>query len=357
MVASVFLAVFHIASTTPEAYLVEASGSSVLDFNVFYVENTLFPENPVSKNLHFFRHFTDYIEIKSGFSAAFSETFDVVYTYTAEKRFEVSYQGGTAGSNPVVFQDITEISNLSGIATTNHLAFSSENEQGVPGGTYTIRPDEYLEMYLHFLEYNEMQFAEAGEAPAMRGFAAELVVEFYYQIIVQEAGINESIRRGYRIPIGVNVFSPEPIGAPGFTASSAISTDVVYISAPLLIGFSAMFLLGGFGMYYALKRTNRETSESRQEVNSILKKYGNEIVVSTGTADFTKYYAMPVANFDELLKLALNLGKLIICNTNDEKALFYAIIDNHAFYYIVKFHKKYIPTPKDTEASIPSDMA
>lgn len=320
------IGVAHVAAAAPDITLIEVTGRSDIDFRVYYIDNELFTENPVAKNLHFLRHLTDFIEVENSMVVNFSDEFEIIYTYTAEKRFEISYGGTQTGANPVIFQIVTEIDRTRSMAQTNRLVFE--------GGTYQIFLNEYHDIFNHFVEYNEMRLGTIQ----LRGFSAELVVEFTYTIVAPEVGIRETIQRGFTIPIDVNVFSPQVFGPTGFTASSVAEEDLPEVSVLLMGGLGMAAAAGGLGILLGAKKMpHRATDPHRVEYDDIMKKYRNEIIMTTGTADLSKFVVQPVSSFDELLKISLNLGKLIVCHNEGDRAVFYAIVDAHAFNYEIRF--------------------
>jgi len=349
VLAAVGAGLVFVVHSAPDSTLIEATGRGDIDFRLHYFENQLFPQNPVPKNLHFLRHFTDYIEIDSSFSLWFSggNTFDVNFTYTAEKRFEISYLGlgGQQGPNPVVFQQVTEIARTQGAVSGNHMSFRPYSGPDWPGGTYTVRPNDFMEIFMNFLEYSEQRL-DAGAN--LRGFSAELIIEFTLQLTSRDAGLNETIRRGFRMPIGVNVFSLEAMGNAGFTSSMLLQqdTDGISLTTAMMGSLGAMAAVGSFGLIAGLKkltalvRAKRNPNPYRQEYQAIIKKYGNEIVSSGGLADLRNFLTTSVESFEELLKLSLNTGKLIVCHDQGDKAVFYVIADSIVFTYEILFAER-----------------
>ena len=340
VLAAVGAGFVYMARSAPDSTLIEATGRGDIDFRVHYFENQLFPENPVPKNLHFLRHFTDYIEIDSSFSLWFGggKTFDVNFAYTAEKRFEITYLGLGPQASPIVFQQNTEIARAQGTASGNHMSFRPYSGPDWPGGTYTVRPNDFMEIFSNFLEYSEQRLEEGVN---LRGFSAELIIEFTLQLTARDAGLNEAIRRGYRIPIGVNVFSPEAMGNAGFTSSTLLEQGAENASPTVAMmgSLGAALAVGSLGLFAGLKKltAKQEQNPRRQEYQAIMKKYGNEIVSSGGLADLRDFLATPVESFEELLKLSLNTGKLIVCHDQGDKAVFYVIADSIAFNFEILF--------------------
>lgn len=330
---SVIFAVAYVFSLTHDGVLVTATGRNNLDFNVFYFENEFFGENPVSNNLHFLGHFTDFIEIQSSFSADFSDEFDLNYSYTAQKRFVISHVSG--GVSSVIHEQTFELSQEGGRVASDNLDFG--------GGTYIVYPRDYMAKFLNFLEYNDGHLgSDAGltpATPAFRNFSAALFIEFTYSVAAFPVGITEISMRGFQIPIGDDVFTLTELGSPGFTASVNLSQDTVSLSAFSIIMFVLITAASGFGLFFSISRIFNDSSVEHGLASRILKKYRGEIIISKNAFDLSDYKLMEVEDFEEILKLAVNLNKHIMGYKNDKKAEFCVLVDEHAYYYVVNFER------------------
>lgn len=185
--------------------IVSASGRQHLDFRVFYLDNDIFSDNPIPQNLDFLMSYTDYIEIDSGFTANFSEETAIYYSYLAEKRLVFRHTGtADANLNRIVYEEIFTLSEASGEVTANRLYFEAENN-GEPGGSYTIFPKEHVVTYLEFIEDQARQMETANMiAQGFRGFSAELWVDFTYTIYAP----GFEMRSRYRLSCFLSYYSP-----------------------------------------------------------------------------------------------------------------------------------------------------
>lgn len=331
-------AVLYVSQTLDEGELIEVTGRTQTSFDVFYIENTLFPGNPVPARFHFIRQLTDYIEFTSGFSATFSEPMNVTYTYTARMRFVVNYAG--AGT-PMIYEEVNILTQVEGSVFTSHLFFNPAVE-GTPGGVYRIELDEFERKFDDFVEYTvRLQGEGTDEGFAIvRNFSASLEIDFVYNLRVPHHGINETVTNSFNIPIGLSVFSLASTGPPGFTASIVAAPDAVALSMPLIIGLLALFILGGLGIYFGYQNLDFEENENRRKANDIIKKYGTEIVVSTKPLDILGLKVMMVDDFEDILKLAINLSKHINCYKDSTKAEFVTVVDYFAYCHRIEYGTK-----------------
>lgn len=339
LVAAILWAVSYVADFMSEDMLVEATGQNNINFTVHYLENEIFGENPVSAD-YFLRLFTDFIEVESSFSVNFNEDLDIDYTYVAQKRFVITY-AGSGGSNPVIFEETKELSRASGSAHGRRLSFDSYNVDGEPGGTYIIFPRDYMEIYLNFLDYHEQHVEnEGGTASSFRGFSAELFIEFTYSILAIPIGMSETTTRGYRIPISQDVFIPEVRGGiAGFTASASASTETPNIDLFTILVFALVLIFSAIIMFVGIKCLSADGNKRRKKAKTILKKFSSEIVVSRSPMNLSRYNIMVVDDFDEILKLSVNLNKHIMCYHNAEKMELCTIVEEHAYYYCINYWK------------------
>jgi len=337
-VAAILWAALYVTDLMHEDVVIEGTGQNNASFTVHYFDNEIFGGNPVSSNLHFLRHFTDFIEIESSFSANFSEDLDISYTYVAEKRFVITHLG-SGGANPVVFEEITELSRARGGTFGNELNFSSDSGYDEPGGIYTIFPREYMEIFLSFSEYHEQQIEnEGGTSAAFRGFSAELFIEFSYSVLAMPAGINETTVRGYRIPIAQDVFVPEVFGTHSFNAVVNLTTETPIIDIYTILIFATVIAISGLGVFIGIRCISvGDSNEHHKKAKAILKKFSSEIVVSKSPMDLSNYTVMIVDEFEEILKLSINLNKHIMCYHDTEKMELCTIVDEHAYYYYIDY--------------------
>jgi len=323
-----------------EESIITASGRQNLGFSVFYLDNTFFGENPISRDFDFLMSFTDYIVINNGFTASFSHETDIFYSYSSEKRFIIQ-PVGIADSNRFVYQTIFPMSDFSGQIIANRINFEAEND-GNPGGVYTISPNEYIMLFYDFVENQTRQMeSENVVAQGLRSFSAELHINFTYTIRIPEFGLNETITRGYRLPLTSEVFTLTATGTSNFEWQHSVSDRDVEITMLMIIFLVTGLAISLFGLLYCIKKLSTDPNVYRREKDEILKKYSNEVVVYNKPINLSRYEPMVVNEFSELLKLTINLNKHIMCYVDEEHAAFVVIIDEFACIYRINFYGRY----------------
>ena len=349
IIALVIIAAVRLSDYFRADAAVAAHGRQSLDFRVFYVENSFFPENPMPRNLDFLMSYTDYIEIDSKFDATFSEEMNIHYSYRAEKRFVIRHMGAVYNYlNNIVFEEVHTLSETGGAVTSNELSFGVQVSGG-PGGTYTIFPKEHIELYFEFVEDQARQMAaENVIAPGLRGFSADLMINFTYTISAPEFGLNETLTYGYRIPLTTEIYRLTTIGAPAFEWSDNLQMQDSGITLPLVILFTVLFALNVFGLLYTVRALTSDSNKYRREADSILKKYSHEIVVYDKPVDMTRHESMVVQEFGELLKLAINLNKHIMCYRNRTYTEFVVIVDEFACLYVINYDRDSVEKKRES---------
>ena len=327
---------FYVGQTLEEGELLEVTGRTQTSFAVYYVENTLFPENPVPARFHFIRQLTDYIELSSGFNATFTESMNVTYSYTARTRFVVNYTGS---GNPMIFEEVIILSEYEGHAFTSSLFFLPHMEDS-PGGVYRIDLEVFEIKFDEFVEYTLMlQGVDTEEEGihVVRAFAATLEVDFTYNIRVPHHGLNETVTNSFSFAIGASVFSLAPTGPAGFTASVLVEPEQMVLSLPAIMFFVVLFVLGGLGIYFGYQNLDYDENEAKRKANDILKKYSTEIVVSKAALDISGLKLVMLEDFEDILKLAINLSKHVNCFKDYSKAEFVTVVDEYAYCHRIDF--------------------
>ena len=334
------VAVFQLSAYFRADVTVTATGRHRLDFRVFYLENNIFNENPIPQHLGFLMSYTDYIEVDNSFSANFSQEVDIYYSYYAEKRLVIRYiESADANLNRIVFEEVFPLSFTSGVIMADRIHFGTEDD-GNPGGTYRILPKEHIWTYLYFI-YEQARKMEAENviARGLRGFSAELWIDFTHKINVPEFDLDEILTQGYRISLSTEVYSFVVTGAPNFEWEGNLVTQDVEITLPMIILFTALFTWSVFGLLYSIKMQMADSNKHQRKANEILKKYHHEIVVYDRPVDLTRYIHMVVQDFSELLKLAINLNKHIMCYRDERRTEFVVIVDEYACSYVIEYEK------------------
>ena len=333
VLAVAILSVIYLAAYFRGDTTVEASGCADIGFRVFYIENNLHVGNPVSSELHLFMSFTDFIEIDSGFSFHLSERADIYYSYTATERLVVRYMATVDGNiNPIMYEESQKLSEVRGRVSGDFLR--------IPGGTYTVRPRALVYRYLEIVEYKFQTIEEQRiRALGFRGLSAELFIDFNYTVSVPAFGISRSLSRGYRMSLSTEVYSMVATGTPSFSESTNIVVRALpfELTMPVVIAFVVALLLSAYCFFTGVKRLQTDPNEHRQAVNAILKKYANEIVIYDRPINQERYEYMAVKEFSELLKLAINLNKHVMCYRDKNFTEFAVIVGDFACMYEVDY--------------------
>jgi len=307
--------------------VVRVTGNANIDFRVFYIENILYEENPIPNNLHFYISFTDFIEIDSGFVLQISDEADVYYRYTATERLIIRYISSVDGTeNPIMFEETRFLSEASGSASGYKI--------NLPGGTYTINPQRQIYRY-H--EITAETFRQLDEHLGFRGLSADLFIDFTYVIQIPSLGISRTITGGYRLPLGMEVYTLSLTGTQNFSDYVNIEESLFEPTMLVVIASVAALIISGFCLFVGIKKIQTDPNIYRNEAKFIIKKYDNEIITSSIPLPLSAYTHIPVGDFRELLKLAINQGEHIMCYHNSDLAEFAVIIKEHAYYYLIKY--------------------
>ncbi|MCL2223527.1 MAG: DUF5305 domain-containing protein [Defluviitaleaceae bacterium] len=321
----VILGAVRISAQFSQNEPVTATGRQNLNFRVFYSENTIFGENPISSNLDFLMSYTDFIEIDNNFSANFSEEATVLFTYLAEKRLVVRPIGG----GNIIFEEIFPLSDVRGESITDNFTLHSD--------TYRIEPQTYIERFLYFVQDQARQKAAANSiAQALRGFSAELHIDFTHTLR-SSAGMNETVTSGLVMELTSEIYTLAATGTPDFAWTSGIPANETPITTGMVLLFSAAFLICVYGF---LRSVKSHGSDTREEA-AIFKKYENEIIMyDSSILSECRHVPLRVREFGELVKLALNLNKHIMCYSTDTYTEFVVIADDFAAFYEIGSKEK-----------------
>jgi hypothetical protein len=342
LLALVALAVIHLVAVyIYEENVVTASGRQHMDVDVFYLPNDVFGGNPIPRNNDFLISYTDFIEVRNSFTANFSEEMDIEYSYSAEQRFVLRNIGsgngngnGTSGGRAVEIKTFPLSEEVTGSLRADSLHFSAIN--GAPGGTYTIFPKEHIHLYFEFVEDQVRQMhAENVVARGLRGFTADLIIEFTYNISVPEHGINETVTQAYMIPLTSEIFTFYTMGNSHFSWQSPPASGPAAITLPIAVLYAIAAIIALYGVLRNIKKLKADSDPYWFEVNGILEKYAQEIIVYDKPVDLSRHEPMLVDSFLELLKLAINLNKHIMAYKSEDRTEFVVIVDEFACMYVI----------------------
>jgi len=326
------VALSYLSNFFQESNVISASGQQNLFFRVFYVENEVFSANPIPHYLSFLMLYTDYIEIGSSFAANFSEEANINLTYSSEKRLVIRYGGAPQGQ--IIFEETFPLAQGGKAMTASYIYLAAGSGNG---GVYTICPRDYIGLYMNFIEDYSRRLGSAF-AQRIRNFSAELVISFTHTIIVPEFGLNEVLAQSMSLPLSADVFTIETTGVPSFGWERDLAArDAQQLSLPIAIMFVALFASSVFGLLHFAKKLASDENRRRHEIDAILKKYSNDIVIYDRPVNLARYELMKVDEFVDLMKLAITLGKNIMCYTDEDHAEFVVIADGVASLYVIDY--------------------
>ncbi|MCL1974740.1 MAG: DUF5305 domain-containing protein [Firmicutes bacterium] len=324
----------YVISVSPANTTVYAKAENEIDFSVYYIENEVFGSGAMPSGLNYLMSFTDYIEIKNSFSAQLSQEAEIICKYTASETLVIRQKVSDGNNNPVVCENKISLANINKTATGKSLSFKDADSAAEAGGVHVVDLKKHIGIYNKFVREQKEQYTIAHKEDVATekalAFSAELLVDFTYNIQVTEIGLNETLSRGYLIPLSNEVYDLEVTGTPGFD----VAVTVNEFEMPGFWGTLLLFLwFSGnvLGICYGIKQLTQEKNECRREVKRIFKKYMSEIIVSAHSVDISEYKMIAVPRFQELLKLAVNLGKHILCFYDEQKAEFCVIVDGYAY--------------------------
>jgi hypothetical protein len=325
-IVAIIIAVISAVSTTES---VKVSGKNELKYIVHYVEDEFFGDTERPLGTHYLLSFKDYIEITNTFKADLSNVSNVQYKYTVSETLLIRHQkGADNNTNPVVFEEKSVVFETVGVANNDSISFSGSTENE-PGGTYTIYPREYIEIYKQFIDNHANRISRNDFQPDKSvAFTAEVLVQFTYALQIDSK--TESITRGIRIPVSIEVFTPEYVGDSNFSISTPDESGSNLTSRTLL----GLWLCANISVVYFVNRyLSMKTSKNKDEAQRILKKYSDEIFISEDPLDYSGHKIIHAPQFKELLKLAVNMNKYILCYHDNTKTEFCAYIDGNVFCY------------------------
>lgn len=328
--------------------VIEIQGEVATDFRVFYLDRVFYPandffsENPIPDHLHFLMSFTDYLEVDNSFNLHLDKEVEIFYSYDAVENLVIRYMGVKDGvSNPVVFESSMPLSTMSGSVFSDTVVFPITGGSS-PGGTYVVSPKDYTDFYLEFVETQRHLMAEENViAEGLRGFSAELLVYFTYTVTIPELNFTETVMEGYRLSLSTEVFTMALMGNSGSSFNGAVTLNVPPppVTLPRIIIFIGAAALSAFGLIKGLRGLFADPDKNRQKVLTILRKYSNEIIVSDVAPDLSQYQLLQVDDFRDLLRLAINLNKHIMCYHNYLMAEFTVLVEGKAYHYRVDYNE------------------
>ena len=316
---------------------IEVSARDDIAFTVHYLDNDFFGPGPVDHDLHYMMSFTDFIAVENSFAVELSAPARVQYAYTANETLIIRHSAnGDRTTDPIVYHEATVIDQKSGELNWETGAFGQGPEE-VPGGAYRVDPKR------HILTYRDFQSAEAAQmihedvrSERSITFTAELAVDFTYVLTFPDQNRQEEMKASLVIPLTDEVYSPllegellKEMSIVRYTVNRP-GTPAIIITIIASVGLI-------FGVCFGIHRFRQEKCEKRREFASIMRKYSDEIVFADAATDISGYGHIPVGGFHDLLKLAINSGKHILCHHDDAGARFIVMADGNAYTYGLEY--------------------
>jgi len=315
------------------------NGENISRFDVHYLYNDFFPDNPVPPDVHFLMSFTDFFKIHNYFFVEFSQETKVEYDFLASMTFVIRNAVTPDNNlNPIVMRDKMVLAEGSDSIVTSRLDFLDLDDDNLYGA-FIIDPMELIGLYRIFVETQIHQMEERNiMVIGNRSFSAELLVDFSFNLYMPEFDHKESSVSGFRIPLSSEVYSPTATGDPRFYTSLNPNTNqATSLSMPLIAVLLSLLIIALAGLICSIRKLFSGFNPTEHEAVVIFRKYRNEIVGSIDPIDISGYKIVKLDDFSELLKLSIGLNKHIAGFRNDERAEFITIVDDYAYVYNIDF--------------------
>jgi len=283
-----------------------------LNFNVHYINNNMFDENPIPSNFNFLMSFTDHILINDRFGLSINQASNIYYDFTTYKRLVVT----AADSGLTVFEQSTVLDEGSGHDYGTHIQISNTGNFLDENAGFAISPTNYFSWYEQFTNYHQHQMiignpADLGED---RKFYAEIHIDFLYNIFLPEFNHRESSTRGIIIPLSNEVYNITTSGEPSREINVSQSgnesilsgiTSVVVFAIGSLTCLSA--LIWSFVMFI-----KNDDGNGKLKKKQIIKKHSANLIAIDRPVDLSNKSTATVKDFREMVKLSTWLNKPII---------------------------------------------
>ena len=356
IITVVALTLYMLSFSVPDA-AVHVNASHDVGCRVYYVDNDTFGSGIRPQGQNYLLSFTDFIEIDDSLSADFGKTVNASYQYTATVVLAIRHQRGSdQNANPIVFEEKRVQTEIRGSVTDSRITLRLADNQ--PDGAYRIDPTEYISIYRHFVEEQQLQMQREGiTTDRSIRFSADLTLDFTCRISIPEYGIDETSTRCVCIPLSNEVYAPDYTGTPELEATVP-AREFEMPGLPVILLLAVWFTANIFAICYCVRKLISKENTARREAEGILRKYSGEMILLTKPANFSKYELIPVPRFQEIVKLTAKTGRYVLCFHNQNIAEFYAVADGYAYCYSLTFDESAASdhdAQKNTETTLPSD--
>jgi len=313
-----------------------------IDATVNYDANNIFGKGPQPKDLFYLMSFVRDIEAKNSLTAEFSQDIDLSYSCAVSQVLRIRQQRGSSSTdNPPVYERKTVLKQQDGTVSGSRATLHA-----LDGDTMTIVPHALIAEYQDFLResYNYMAGEKLNLDQKALGFVGEVALDFTYRIQNAEHGLDRTITRSLVVPLASEVFTIEytgdpevtiPVSTREFKQTNVFSANILTV-ALLVCWFTALVL----GIWFGVHHLTMDKNERRYEARKILGRYSDEIIIMEDFIDLSEYRVVRVLQFRELLKLAVNFGKHILCAHDEREMRFAVISDDYAFCFDYNYRIK-----------------
>ena len=335
---------------------VTGNGNNNIGFEVHYLENPLWESGAIDHSYHFLMSFVDHIHVNSFGNVNFSATMDVDYTYTVTETLLIRAGSGSDTSNhPIVYSRSYTLEETEGHFTSRNMSFGNTSTNITAGGAFDIDPIRHIQTYTDFMVLQHDQMADRNlQVAGGRVFSAELVIETVFRFTAtdtEDLGVsfnNQTLTNGYRIALSNEVFNMSHIetGTSTFSGSQALglAREITTTNVGLLSG---SILVNTLGIFYCFSLMGRDKNKLRYKTLRYIKKYSHEVLVLPEPLDLPEENIKPVTEFDDILKMAVNLNKHISCYHNRRFADFAVEVESIIYHYHVSFTLSKSPSPPE----------
>ena len=258
---------------------------------------------------------TKFIRITPSYSADLSKKIDVKYTVAYSMTLNIY----STGSNKQLlnYQDVTKTLNANGAVPKDDVA--GNGEVRINGFSYDFNLEDYIALVEKY-------------AASVKNFnvTGEIVFTATYQLSNSPRKIKTaSYPRGMTIQLNQLEKNPFVIA---FSGKGGVEADIPERAARMPgFGLSVLIVIGlavpVTGMFLALREIYGEKNVYAKAIKNIKRKYGDALVAANNPI-VQNWICAPVKNFNELMKLALNLSKPITYWEEEDKTVFFILCDS-----------------------------
>ena len=323
-----------------------------LKFQVHYVQNNMFEENPIPQDFNFLMSFTDYILVTDSFNISISKPTNIYYDFLATKRLVVT--SPDAGYNVVVFEQSTILDESSGQSHGTNIQISGAGGFLDESTGFSISPRDYIFWYRQFTEYHQRQMIreDVMGLGGGRNLSAELRVDFSYNIHLPEINHRESSTRGFNIPLGNEIYNLTASGNPSNESRVLLSqADISPANAPPIFVFVVGVLICLAALIWSFMMFMKEEDQKVQKTQ-IPKKYSDNLIITNSPVDISSSIIVTVKDFKEMLKLSTWLSKPIIYYPDSTDADFILPSDGFTYVFSIATIAEVEPETENEESNL-----